>query len=66
MGFIAAIIGGLGNPTGAFVGGIILGLLQSFAILFFDAGFKDVIAFSILLVFLLVKPSGLFSSYVEE
>jgi branched-chain amino acid transport system permease protein len=66
MGFIAAIIGGLGNPTGAFVGGIILGLLQSFAILFFDAGFKDVIAFSILLVFLLVKPSGLFSSYVED
>ncbi|MCO5090930.1 branched-chain amino acid ABC transporter permease [Bosea sp. (in: a-proteobacteria)] len=66
MGFIAAIIGGLGNPIGAFVGGIILGLLQSFAILFFDAGFKDVIAFSILLVFLLVKPSGLFSSYVED
>lgn len=66
MGFIAAIIGGLGNPTGAFMGGIILGVLQSFAILFFDAGYKDVIAFSILLVFLLIKPSGLFSSYVED
>jgi len=65
-GFIAAIVGGLGNPLGAFVGGIILGLLQSFAVLFFSAGYKDIVAFSVLLLFLFVRPGGLFASLVED
>ncbi len=65
-GFIAAILGGLGNPGGAFVGGILLGVLQAVAVFFFDAGYKDIIAFSILLVFLFLRPSGLFGSLVED
>lgn len=65
-GFIAAIIGGLGNPLGAFIGGVILGLLQSFAVLFFSAGYKDIVAFSVLLVFLFLRPAGLFGSLVED
>jgi branched-chain amino acid transport system permease protein len=65
-GFIAAILGGLGNPGGAFVGGIILGVLQTLAVLFFDAGYKDIVAFSVLLVFLFLRPAGLFGSLVED
>ena len=65
-GFIAAIIGGLGNPLGAFVGGVVLGVLQSFAVLFFAAGYKDIVAFSVLLMFLFVRPRGVFGSLVED
>ena len=59
-GFIAAIVGGFGNALGAFVGGIMLGVAQALAIVVFGAGFKNVAALSILLVFLLVRPAGLF------
>jgi branched-chain amino acid transport system permease protein len=64
-GFIAAIIGGLGNPLGAFIGGIALGLLQSIGVVFIDAGYKNVVAFSILLLLLFLRPQGLFKSLVE-
>lgn len=59
-GFIAAILGGFGSAGGAFVGGIMLGVAQAAAIVIFGAGFKNVAALSILLVFLLARPSGLF------
>jgi branched-chain amino acid transport system permease protein len=61
-GFIAAIIGGFGRPLGAFLGGIMLGLAQSLAIITFGAGLKNVAALSILLLFLFIRPSGLFGS----
>ena len=59
-GFIAAILGGFGNAAGAFAGGIMLGVAQALAIIVFGAGFKNVAALSILLVFLLARPQGLF------
>ena len=58
-GFIAAIIGGFGNAMGAFIGGIMLGVLQSGAIVMFGAGLKNVAALSVLLLFMLARPSGL-------
>lgn len=58
-GFIAAIVGGFGRPFGAFLGGLMLGLVQSLAILGFGAGLKTVAALSVLLVFLFIRPSGL-------
>ncbi len=61
-GFIAAIIGGFGRPLGAFLGGIALGIIQSMAILELGAGFKNVAALSLLLLFLFVRPSGLLGS----
>lgn len=61
-GFVAAIIGGFGRPLGAFLGGIMLGLAQSIAIVTFGAGLKNVAALSILLLFLFIRPSGLFGS----
>lgn len=64
-GFIAAIIGGLGNPLGAFVGGLALGVLQAVGAVFIDAGYKNVVAFSILLILLFVRPQGLFKPLVD-
>jgi branched-chain amino acid transport system permease protein len=61
-GFIAAIVGGFGRPFGAFVGGLMLGLIQAVAIVSFGAGLKNVAALSVLLVFLFLRPSGVFGS----
>ncbi len=59
--FIAAVVGGIGNITGAMVGGILLGLLETFGVVIIGIpqGLKDTIAFSVLIIILLVKPSGL-------
>jgi len=64
-GFIAAIIGGLGSPLGAFVGGLALGVLQAIGVVFFDAGYKNVVAFSVLLLLLFLRPQGIFKSLIE-
>lgn len=64
-GFIAAIIGGLGNPLGAFVGGIALGVLQAVGVVFIDAGYKNVVAFTILLALLFLRPQGMFKPLVD-
>ena len=61
-GFIAAIIGGFGNAGGALAGGLLLGVAQAVAIVVFGAGFKNVAALSLLLLVLLVFPSGLFGT----
>ncbi|MCB0037950.1 MAG: branched-chain amino acid ABC transporter permease [Anaerolineales bacterium] len=58
-GFVAAVMGGIGSIPGAALGGIILGLIEAFASVYFDPTFKDVIAFIILVLVLLIKPSGL-------
>jgi branched-chain amino acid transport system permease protein len=57
-GFIAAIVGGFGRPLGALVGGIFLGIAQSLAVIVLGAGFKNVAALTILLLFLFVRPTG--------
>jgi branched-chain amino acid transport system permease protein len=58
-GFIAAILGGFGNPAGAFLGGIMLGVAQSAAIVTFGAGTKNIVALGIMLAFLIARPRGL-------
>jgi branched-chain amino acid transport system permease protein len=58
-GFIAAIIGGFGRPFGAFLGGLMLGLVQAAAILAFGAGLKNVAALTVLLIFLFIRPTGI-------
>jgi branched-chain amino acid transport system permease protein len=57
-GFIAAIVGGFGRPLGALVGGVLLGVGQSLAVVVLGAAFKNVAALSILLLFLFVRPTG--------
>jgi branched-chain amino acid transport system permease protein len=59
-GFIAAIVGGFGNPGGAFVGGILLGLAQAIATVAFGSGAKNIAALTILLVFITIRPMGIF------
>jgi len=66
--FIAAVIGGIGNVNGAMVGGIILGLLETFGvvILGIPQGLKDTIAFSVLVLILLFRPSGILIKSIKE
>lgn len=58
-GFAAAILGGLLNPTGAIVGGIVLGLIESIAIVSISSGYKDVISMSMLIVIMVLMPNGI-------
>lgn len=58
-GFAAAILGGLGNPVGAIVGGLVLGLLESMSIAFLSSTYKDAISLVVLLVVLFVRPQGI-------
>jgi branched-chain amino acid transport system permease protein len=58
-GFSAAILGGLGSSPGAVLGGVILGLLESFAGGFISSGYKDAVAFLILLAVLFIRPTGM-------
>ncbi len=58
-GFTVAILGGLGNSTGAVVGGMVVGMLEAFSISVLPLAYKDAIAITILLLILFVKPSGL-------
>jgi branched-chain amino acid transport system permease protein len=58
-GFVAAILGGWGSSTGAVVGGLGLGLIQSLALGFVPAGNEDAIAYAILILFLYFRPTGM-------
>ncbi|MRR38846.1 branched-chain amino acid ABC transporter permease, partial [bacterium] len=60
-GFCAAIIGGMSSGLGTVFGGVILGVLESLGAGIFSSGYKDAIAFIILLVILFIRPQGLFS-----
>jgi len=57
--FVVAVLGGLGNVTGALVGGLVYGIIESFGALWFGEGFKDVVAMVALLLVLLLRPYGL-------
>ncbi|GAB4230872.1 MAG: branched-chain amino acid ABC transporter permease [Deltaproteobacteria bacterium] len=65
-GFAACILGGLGNPFGAVVGGVILGILESLGAGLLSSGYKDAVAFVILLALLFLRPSGLFGTATAE
>jgi branched-chain amino acid transport system permease protein len=58
--FIAAVVGGIGSIRGAMVGGYILGFSQIFVVAFLPSTFRDLIAFTLLLLILVVRPTGLF------
>jgi branched-chain amino acid transport system permease protein len=58
-GFVACMIGGLGNPLGAFAGGLFLGVIEALASGVLSSGWKNAIAFLLLIAVLLVRPGGL-------
>ena len=57
--FAAVILGGLGNPYGAILGGMIIGITEEVSTAFIPTGYKPAVAFTIMIVMLLVKPTGL-------
>ncbi|HUT49769.1 MAG TPA: branched-chain amino acid ABC transporter permease [Alphaproteobacteria bacterium] len=58
-GFIACIIGGFGHPIGAAIGGLMLGVIEAFSAGYLSSGYKDAIAFILLLGFLFARPEGI-------
>jgi len=58
-GFAAAILGGLTNPMGAVIGGLVLGLVESLAVVGVPSGYRDVVAFSALIAIMIFMPHGL-------
>lgn len=65
-GFAAAMLGGIGNPLGAVAGGILLGLLESFAAGYLSSQYKDAVAFILILLVLFTLPQGLFGKSKVE
>ncbi|MGN6245091.1 MAG: branched-chain amino acid ABC transporter permease [Motilibacteraceae bacterium] len=64
--FTAAVIGGIGNIPGAMLGGLTLGLLESFGTNWLGGEWRDVFAFGFLIVFLTVRPTGILGERVTE
>jgi branched-chain amino acid transport system permease protein len=58
-GFAAAILGGLANPLGALVGGLVIGVLESLSIVFISSGLKDAVALSLLIIIVILAPDGI-------
>lgn len=58
-GFVAGVVGGFGSLNGAIVGGLFVGILESLYLAFGPAIYKDVVAFVLIILFLLVKPQGI-------
>ncbi len=64
--FTAAVFGGIGSIPGAMIGGILLGIIETFAKAYLSTQFSDAIVFSVLIVILLVKPAGLLGKQIQE
>jgi len=60
-GFAGAVMGGYGNIYGAIVGGLLLGLLETFTSGYISSSYRDLIVYSVLLLFLFIKPTGIFN-----
>ena len=72
MGFIglkafpAAVVGGFGSLPGAIVGGLIIGIVESLSGFYLPEGFKDIAAYVVVLIMLMVKPNGLFGEKLRK
>jgi branched-chain amino acid transport system permease protein len=72
MGFIglkampAAVVGGFGSLPGALVGGLVIGVVESMAGFYLPEGFKDIAAYVVVLIMLVVKPNGLFGEKLRK
>ena len=64
--FTAAVFGGIGSIPGAMLGGILLGIIETFSKAYLSPQFSDAIVFAVLIVIVLVKPAGLLGKQVQE
>jgi branched-chain amino acid transport system permease protein len=66
--FIAAVLGGIGNITGAMLGGFLLGIVEIMIVAFFPslAGYRDAFAYTILILLLLFRPTGIMGEVQAE
>lgn len=64
--FVAAVIGGIGNIPGAVVGALLMGVAEALVIAYLSSTYRDALAFGILILILLVKPTGLLGKPVRE
>jgi branched-chain amino acid transport system permease protein len=64
--FTAAVFGGIGSIPGAFLGGILLGIIEAMAKAYISTNLANSIVFAVLIIVLLVRPAGLLGKYVPE
>ena len=64
--FVAAVLGGIGSIPGAFIGGILLGVLENLSKAYISSKLSDAIVFSVLIVVLLIKPTGILGKKIME
>ena len=65
-GFAGAMLGGMGNPKGALVGGLLLGLLEALTAGYISSQYKDAVAFIVILAVLFAMPQGLYGRKSTE
>ena len=64
--FIAAVVGGIGNVRGAVLGGLLIGIIEFFGVQYLSSEYRDVYVFLVLILVLLVRPTGLLGSSMAE
>ncbi|HTW93757.1 MAG TPA: branched-chain amino acid ABC transporter permease [Tepidisphaeraceae bacterium] len=64
--FIAAVVGGIGSVRGAVLGGLLIGLIENFGVQYLSSDYRDVYVFLILILVLLVRPTGILGSPMAE
>ena len=64
--FVAAVFGGIGSIPGAFIGGLILGIIEIFGRAYITSQLADALVFAVLIIVLLVKPTGLLGKKIQE
>jgi branched-chain amino acid transport system permease protein len=64
--FVAAVLGGIGNIPGAVLGGLLIGITETMVVGYLNPTYKDAVAFAILILILLFRPSGLLGTVAQE
>jgi branched-chain amino acid transport system permease protein len=64
--FVAAVLGGIGNIPGAMVGGLLIGLMETWLSATTYSTYRDAVAFAVLILILIVRPSGIMGSTTTE
>lgn len=64
--FVAAVLGGIGSIPGALIGGFLMGMIETLTKSYITTSYSDAIAFSVLIIILLIKPAGLLGKKISE